>query len=52
MYCMIFSYIGVVSGVNVGKYAIHGVSGIHDFHRKATFENATEESEKEMTYSN
>ena len=27
MYGM-FTYIGVVSGVNVGIYAIHGVSGI------------------------
>ena len=25
----IFTYIGVVSGVNVGKYAIHGVSGMY-----------------------
>ena len=24
----IFAYIGVVSGVNVGKYAIHGASGL------------------------
>ena len=28
--CMPYIYIGVVFGVNVGKYGIHGVSGIVD----------------------
>ena len=28
----IFTYIGVVLGVNVGIYGIHGVSGHIDFH--------------------
>ena len=27
----IFTYIGVVLGVNVGIYAIHGVSGLYHF---------------------
>ena len=27
----IYAYIGVVSGVNVGKYAIHGVFGVWTF---------------------
>ena len=31
----IYAYIGVVSEVNVGKYAIHGVFGYHTYYRTA-----------------